>query len=80
MRLLIYQIALFDVFKLAHGLINNAHNMQFLLLKLAKPGLNRGFFLFTESNLRVVSGCFHDNCLCFSKNSLIDSFEICFSF
>ena len=67
MRLLIYQIALFDVFKLAHGLINNAHNMQFLLLKLAKHGLNRGFFVFMERNLRVVSGFFHDNCLFLQK-------------
>ena len=37
MWLLIYQIKLFQVLKLAHALIYNAHNLQLLLLQLNKP-------------------------------------------
>ena len=42
MGLLIYQINLFEVLELGHGLIYNAHNLQFLLLQLNKLGGNRG--------------------------------------
>ena len=44
MGLLIYQITFFEVLELAHGLIYNAHNLQFLLLQLNKHWGNRGVF------------------------------------
>ena len=72
---------LFDVLKLAHGLIYNTRNLQFLLLQLNNPSGNRGFLLFMESNLRRLDGCFNGKIVCGSrKMSLIDSFGLCFSF
>ena len=78
---LICEITLFDVVKMSHGLMYNAHNIQLLLLQLNNLWGNRGIFLFMESNLRRLGGCFNDNSVCVSsKIYLIDSFGLCFSF
>lgn len=64
-----------------HGLVLNAHNLQFLPLKVNKPCGNCGFFLFKRSNLRRFGGCFSDKIVCISPNILlIDLLVFCFIF
>ena len=64
-----------------HGLVLNAHNSQFLPLKVNRPWGNCGVFVFKRSSLTRFGDCFRDEIESISPNiSLIGLLVFCFIF